>query len=408
MKKTLRFLSYFIMAAILCVIWTFHDITLLADASFLLPYLLCALFCPFLGILPLLKSLRGVLSGVTAVSFCFGIPLGMALDSFIVSYLFLFLGALSLGTRMISHSLPAATSAEALLALRGVPKNRVRRVSLLRISFAFFFEKSGILTGFLCVLYLCIRQNLSLSSLWSVSFLTLLVSFLGFVLYLLLGAPEAAPLLPQPKKRGVVLPAIFSFLLLLVFFYVYIGYIYTSPEPALENAIRIVQTILTPALVSAALAFPAGMFLGFLLSLCGARFFKAVCQGFLLLPPPLTSSLFFLFVKAEFPALFLPLVLWSAHRMLQSRLAVRPYRKTPMPGRKKAISWPLFHLANLSLLPRLFAWSIFSAFFLHCLSSGSLFSLSEITMAFAGCILASILFLLYLLSFVTKEACRYE
>lgn len=407
MKKTLRLLSHFIPFLGLFALWAFMPFSFSASPAFFIHYAICLILCPFLGLLRLPNFCRGLLGGLSVFAFSCGIPGAMAPGGTFVAHAVLAVGCVSLGTLLVYFSLPKDTAEEAHLQLRGMPPRRARKTLLLRESFAFFFEKSGILAAAITVWLLFISDAVSPALLWSGAVLTAVFAFLGFLLYLLLGAPSPAVMRALPSKSRYIVISLLAFILILIAVYVYVGFAYTAPEPALSAALAAVQTVLTPALIASAVGFLLGMLFGYLLSFCGARFFAMLCRGVLFIPAALLASILSLLLPQLTVAIAVPLLFMGTLGMLQSRLSIRPYKGLPMSGQKKAVRLPLFHMANLALLPYLVLNGLFAAVFIDVTSLGVLSALGELSFMFASSILVIIAGILYILCLLTKEV-RYH
>lgn len=410
MKKLLQIFSYLIPIVLLGAFRFYFPVGFSADAAFFILYAVCLLVCPPLGLLRLSRFCRGALAAVSIVAFGCGIPAALLLGGTVAAQSVLAVGCACLGILLVSYALPQNPAEGTLLALRGVRPGRIRKTLLLRDAYAFFFERSGILAAFIAVWLLLLSGDISLSALWNSAFLAAVTGLIGHLMYLTWGAPEAAAMQAAPKKSRYVFISLLAFILLLSTVYVYIGSAYTAPDPALTAALRAVQSVLTPALLAAGAGLLAGFLLGFLLSFCGARFWHSFCRGAAMLPAALTAAfLTLLLLRPQYyaAALAVPLCFDTAAGFLKNRLAVRPYRSMPMAGRTKAVTLPLFHLANLALLPRVGLTAVFSAVFMDITTAGRLLALSEASLMLAAAVLVVILSALYTLCFLTKEVRRH-
>jgi len=239
MKKTLRFFSHLIPLLGLLALWFFLPVSFSANSAFFMHYAICLLLCPLLGMYQLSTFIRGLLAGLCIFSFCCGIPVAMATESVILMHAVLSVGCVALGTLLVYFSLQKDTDEEAHLILRGMHPRRARKVLMLRSSYAFFFEKSGILAAPMAVWSLFIAGKASPNLLWSSSVLIATIAFIGFLFYLLLGAPTPAPMQSKPSRGRCIVISILTFILILIAVYVYVGYVYTAPEPALSAALSL-------------------------------------------------------------------------------------------------------------------------------------------------------------------------
>jgi|GEM_PF-2567037 len=403
MKKLLQFFSYLIPILLLGGFWVRFPVGFSANTVFFILYAVCFLFCPLLGLVLQSKFGRGALATVSILAFGCGIPASLLLGGILAAQVVLALGCICLGILLVSYALPQNPAKGTLLTLRGVKPGRIRKTLLLRNAYAFFFERSGILSAFIAVWLLLLSGEISIPSLWNSALLVAITGFIGYLLYLILGAPKAAIRKASPKKSRYVFISLLVFILLISVVYVYIGSMYTAPDPALFAALRAVQSVLTPALLSAGIGLPAGFLLGFLLSFCGARFWHCICRSASRLPAALATAFLFVLLPWHTVALAIPLCFDTAAGFLENRFSVRPYRLLPMAGRTKAVTLPLFHLANLALLPRIGLMATFSAIFIDITSGGILLALSEVSLWLAATILIVILSILYILCFLTKE-----
>ncbi len=407
MKKTLRFFSHLIPLFALFALWFIMPLSFSAEPAFFLHYGICLALCPVLGLFQLPKFIRGFLAGLCIFSFCFGIPAAMATKSVILIHAVLSVGCITLGTLLVYFSLPKDTNEEAHLMLRGMRPHRARKVLLLRAAYAFFFEKSGMLAAPIAVWSLFITGTASPSLLWSGAVLIALIALIGFLFYLFLGAPTPAPMQSKPTRGRYIVISLLTFILVLIAAYVYVGYVYTAPEPALSAALSAVHAVLTPALIASFTGFLAGVLLGYILSFCGARFFAMLCRGLGIIPTALFAAILYLFYPVPSVAITIPLLFAGTFGMLKARLALRPYKVLPMRGHKKAVRLPLFHMANLSLVPYLIINGLFTAIFIDVSSIGVLSALSELSFMFAASILVIIAGILFTLCLLTKEV-RYH
>ncbi len=409
MKKTLFIFSHLIPPAVLAALWFLspQPISVSTNTAFFIIYGICLLTCPLLGLLRLPKFCRGLLATLAISAFSLGLPVAMTLGGAFAAHAVLAAGTVSLGTLFVFYSLPAGSSEAGLLALRGMRTGRMRRILFLRSCYAFFFKKSSLLAGAISVCLLFISREASFSALWSAAAHTAMLCLAGCILYLILGAPSAAPLYAAPKKSRYIIISLLTFVLLIAVVYVYVGSLYTAPDPALSEALSALQVILTPALLATASGLLAGMFLGFFLSFCGARFFITLSRGILFIPVVLLAGLLFFFLPFRTVAIAIPLALMACLGMLENRMAIRMFRTLPMAGRKKAVTSPLFHFANLSLLPRLGATALFASILMDVTLSDTLMSLAEFPSLLAASVLSLSIAILYTLCFLTKEVRRH-
>ncbi len=407
MKKLLQLFSHFIPLFMLGALWFLFPVSFSADLTFPVLYGICFLVCPLLGLVLSSRFWRGLLGVLSMLAFGCGIPAAMHLGGTVAAQTVLAVGSVCLGILLVSVSLPKSSPEAALLALRGVRPGRARKVLQLRACYAFFFLRSGILAGFIAVWLLFISGQSAPSQLWSSAAVAACVGLLGYFLYLILGAPAPAALRSQPKKSRYVFISLLTFVLLITAVYVYIGSAYTAPDPALAAALRALQTLLTPALIALGAGLLAGLLLGLILSFCGVRFFHSLFRGLSLFPTAIFAAFLHLLLPQYAVALAIPLALMTASGVLESRLALRPYRHFPMPGRKKAITLPLFHFSTLALLPRLGMAALFSTVFSDITAGGTLLALPELTLMLAASVLVVILSVLYILCFLTKEVRRH-
>ncbi len=410
MKKTLSLFSHLISLAVLAAFWVLWpgSVSVSINGAFFVLYGLCLLICPPLGLLRISRFGRGVLAALSVSAFSCGVPAAMTLGGTFFAQAVTLLGTAALGILFISYALPASSAESELLTLRGTSSVRTKKTLFLRSAYAFFFEKSGVFAGLLSVFLLFIAGGASFGTLWSAALHTVLIGLLGYLLYLCLGAPDAAPLYAAPRKSRFVTVCLLTFVLLILVIYVYIGSVYTAPDPALRGALTALQAVLTPALLAVGLGMLCGMLLGFLLSLCGIRFFAAISRGMLGVPAVLTASLLSFLLPSPTLAITVPSIIYACLGMLESRTALRQYRTLPLIGRKKAVTMPLFHFANLSLLPRIGVSALFSSIFIDVVLSDTILSLPEFPRLLAASILALSVAILYILCFLTKEVRHHE
>ncbi len=407
MKNILQILSHFIVFLILGALCYFGTSTFTFDSTLFLMYGICFLLCPVLGLCRLSPFTRVLFYIFSIFGLCGGVFMVRELAGEAAALGLLSISAVLFGALFNFFSLPDATPETTHLQLRGIKESHARRKILLRQSYAFFFQKSGVIFGMLSV-YQLLLMPMEKNALWSASILTALVSFFGHLFYLMLAAPIPKRLPATAKKWKLSMISLLFFILLLISIYVYVGSLYTSPDPALQSALASVKEILTPAYSSVLVALVPGMLFGLFLSLLGARFFKTVFTGARLLPTALFSGILYSLLTEVIPHAFLfsiciPLFLLGMLGTLESRIRLFPYRDYPISDRKKILLRPLFHLPNLALIPEFFATGVFSSLFLHLTTGGTLYTLSSLSQTLAALILGVILCILFVLCILTKE-----
>ncbi|MBE7024596.1 MAG: hypothetical protein E7408_00885 [Ruminococcaceae bacterium] len=407
MKKLLQLFSHLIPFLLLGMLWVYFPVSVSPDPVFLFVFVLCLVTCPPVGLLCTSAFSRGLLGTLSILCFSTGIPFSLFLGGTLAGLIVLDVGCICLGTLLTAFLLPVSSGEVELLSLRGVRFGRARSVLLLRSCYAFFFRNSGILAGTIATWLLLIAGDASPNALWNSAGITATTALLGYLMYLILGAPAPTHRTVSPKKSRYVFISLLSFVLLMIAVYVYIGSIYTAPDPVLLAALTAVRSILTPALLAIAGGLVGGILLGYLLSCIGARFFAALCQGVLLFPAVLSAAFLRLFLPISSIAIAVPVVLTVALGILEGRLAIRPYRHFPIAQRGKSVFLPLFHFPVLALLPRIGMMAVFSGIFLDITSGGTLPGLDESGLLLVASILVVILSALYILCFLTKEVRRH-
>lgn len=412
MKKLSNILVFILPLGVLGALAFFMGLAPMPDLGLLCIYALCFLFVPLLGVCAFSRALRGFLYGFSIFVFSCGIPASLILSGQIGATVLLAFGVLSVSLLEIHRALPLDTPDIAHLVLRGLPAARARRKLLLRDSYAFFFFYSGRLMALAGFWRLFITGNVTLLSLCSMALSVVCLGFLGFLLSGIFSTN--LPRRPEyvPRKGRLVGILLLTLSLALIACYVYAGEAYTAPEPALAAALQTVQMILTPALIAIAVAFPLGMAMGYLLSLIGNRFFRTILGGLLRLPLPLGAGLLYLCLPS-FPfclsiSISVPLLLWSAYTMLESRAALAPFRAFPPAGQKKALLWPLFHRIHFALLPRLAVCALLSSLLIGLPALDSLRTMPVETALVSASIFVVTISILYVLCFFVKEARHYE
>ncbi len=403
MKKTLQFIAHLIALIGLFALWYFLAPRFLPDSLFLLIFGVCFVLAPLPALFRFSRFSRGFLYGFSIFSFSAGIPAAKALGGATAASVMLTFGLLAVSLLRIQRALPQDTDAEAHLILRGMPRGRARRKLLTKQSYAFFFLYASPLTALLSGWLLFIRGTASASQLFSLAALSVLIGFVGFLLYCMSGGPAPRPSMYRPKKSRKVLLWIFLLCLVIIVTYVYTGQYYTAPEPEFADALAVIETVFTPALIATFAAFLLGAVLGLLLSFCGARLFYSTIRGVCIFPSVLLSGILALFFPA-YIAIALSYLPIAAKVMLESRIRIRPFRQAPPQGRKKAVFWPLLYRPTLATLPFIGASSLFTSVVLCGILSGDFEALSSPALLFAASVLAVTGALLYGICFLVKEA----
>lgn len=407
MKKPLQFFSHLISFLVLGVLWMCSPVSFAPDPVILLFFAICVGLCPPLGLRCASRFSRGLFGTLSILCFSIGIPVSLYLGGPLVGHIVLGIGSVCLGTLIVAFLLPASSKETALLSLRGVPATQARKILFFRSAYALFFKNSGILAGTVATWLLLISGNVSFTTLWNSAGIVAVISFFGYLLFLFLGAPASAHRPATPKKSRFVFLSLLCFILLMITVYIYIGSIYTSPDPALLRALATVRSLLTPVLLATFGGLVVGVLLGLLLSVMGARFFASLCRGIMHLPVILSVALLQYVLPLPAVGFFVIVAIWSALGILEGRLAIRPYRHMSIAKRGKAVLIPLFYQPFLAHLPRIGLAGVFSCVFLDVTSGKTLFSLQESSFLLAVSILTVLFVALQILSFLTKEVHRH-
>lgn len=403
MKKILYFIAYLIALGALMGLRYFLSIPFASDALFFLIFGVCLVLVPPLSVFRFSRFFRGFLYGFSIFSFSAGIPGAKVLGGSAASAVMLTFGLLAVSLLLVHRALPLSGTAETHLILRGMPHGRTRRKLLTKEGYAFFFLYTSPITALLSGWLLFIRGAASLPVLFSLSIFSVLFGFAGFLFYCILGGPAVRPSHYRAAKKHKVFLWIFLLLLVLIITYIYTGRYYTAPDPELLEALSVVEAVFTPALIGTFGAFGIGSILGFLLSLCCARFFYPICRGVSVFPTVLLSGILSFWVP-PYLAILLSLVWYSMARVLEGRIQIRPFRQFPPQGRKKAVLWPLLFRPCLASLATLGARSLLASIVLHIAISGSFEALSSPALLFAASVIVVTGALIYGICFLVKEA----
>ncbi len=403
MKITKRIFSYMLSFAVLFFLWVQSPVDFIIEGALLIPYCIALLISPVLGVLRYTKVFRGFLCGFTIFFLCVGFPFLLASGSSILALAVLTLGITCLFTLLIVISLTQEEQRDSILFLRGVPEKKVRRIHLFRKSYAFFFEKSKYILPLLFVFSIFLCEKADAALVWSLSILSVSLSFIGYILYLILGAPiPEAITLSKLKGKRIVIGAL-CFLLLLIFIYIFVGFMYLSPEPSLLQAAECSNRILMPALAGAVLGYVSGLLGGFLLSFLCPSLFRSISQGFLGVPAAFLSAMLYPIFKSEFLAIATPLFFYGAYTMLQGLHSVRAYKGQPILRKGKYILTPLLHKPNLTAFFPILLKAIFASITITFLYNPTIFDLSMLSGLFAVSIFSGILMILFIVCYGTKE-----
>ncbi len=404
MKKTLELISLFIPLALIFGIGYSFDVSVSLPIESLTIYAICLLSCPILGLCRLSPLARGTLFGVSVFAYAVGVGAALLFGSPLLAQCVLGIGTFCMGTLLVFFALPNGTGEETHLLHRGLRPSHARRTLLKQQSYAFFFQKSGLLFGITTLYSLFIEDSLTVSSLFSGALFSILVGILGVLLYCLLGAPACSRPQPTQKKSTYIFGSLLVFFLILILIYVYVGSLYTSPDPALRDALFAVQQLLTPVLLGCAFGVVLGTLLGFLLSLFGVRVWTPILGGVEHIPFALWTVLVYSLAPSmphgAFGAICLVQALCTALCILRARRNLLPFRVLPIQERRRALTLPLLHLPCVALWPTLLLSGTISAL---CIKRASLAALGELPLAFLAAIVSVILCILLILTYLTKE-----
>ena len=412
MKKTLDLLARVISLTVLLAVGSLSSFSFSFLPSPLVLFVICLILCPFMGVFRLTGFVRALFCIIAVFTYGGGVFALHALGGEIAAFIMLAIGTACLGILIVNRMLPKSTAEEVLLALRGMKAGRARKNLLLRQSFSCFFHKGDVLLSLLTVFCLLIEKEASPDILWSSTLVICAVSLVSHLLYCVLDT-NAAPL-AKPKEKNkkgkYIIISILSFFLVLIAAYVYVGTASTVSNPSFATAIRAAQTILSPALIAAGIGLLAGSILGYILSLVACRFFYTIFGGIQIIPTVLLSALLFCllpptsFAAVQIVAITVSLFSMSAFSIIKNRMALLPYKDMAIYNRKQALTVPFVIAPLLAHIPNLLLTGIFSSVLIDVTTNGILCNLADFSFTLTASILAVTIFILLILSFLTKEA----
>lgn len=410
MKKQMQIIPHILAFIILGAFYAKNNMAFITEPSLFIIYALCLLLCPIIALCKLSAFCKSAFYTIGLICLCGLIFICNALFGALSAIIVLSVSALIFGTLLVSHDLPESTKETVHLEKRGLTYNHARRIILFRQSLAFFFYRSGPIASLIGAYLLFIHAPNATDSILSMAILVTVISFIGKLLYGMLGSPVPFNKTAKLGKGRYITICLLAFFMLFISCYIYIGAFHSSPDPALKSALFVCRNILTASYIGT-LAAVIGVLFGIILSRMGGRFFKTVFAGPKMIPTVFFSALLYALIKiilpyAEIVSVCVPLFIFGIYSALEYKIQLVPFKELPLLDRKATLIKPLFVVPLLGTLPIFMTEAFFASVYINLAADNNLNSFSSLSGITSSVILAFLLINLYLICILTKEVRR--